>query len=266
MLTIGVVYMVVTLVADIGVLAAEPADPAASRRMSIADVPVESRRRATGGSSTEVRRELLRELLRSPRSSSARAILLIWIICAIFGSGDRAAQPVRAEPRGDQQGAVERAPVRDRPARPRHVLARDRRRARHPDHRAAGDAARDRARDGDRAGDGLLPRLRRRRARPVRRGVPGAAAGRHRRDRALDPRALEPGDHHRDRARVHAADRAHGPRRGAARARARLRRGRAAARREAACTSCSSRSCPNVFAPIMVEFTVRLGVRDLHGR
>jgi peptide/nickel transport system permease protein len=53
--------------------------------MSIVDVPVESAAALQAGRS-EVRRELLRELLRSPMFLIGATVLLIWIICAIFGS------------------------------------------------------------------------------------------------------------------------------------------------------------------------------------
>jgi peptide/nickel transport system permease protein len=53
--------------------------------MSIADVPVESRGALAAGR-TEVRRELLRELLHSKTFLVGATILSIWIICAIFGS------------------------------------------------------------------------------------------------------------------------------------------------------------------------------------
>ena len=53
--------------------------------MSIADVPVESAGALRAGR-TEVRRELLRELGHSPTFLVGATILLIWIICAIFGS------------------------------------------------------------------------------------------------------------------------------------------------------------------------------------
>ena len=52
--------------------------------MSIADVPVESRGALRAGR-TEVRRELLRELLHSPTFLVGATILTIWVICAIFG-------------------------------------------------------------------------------------------------------------------------------------------------------------------------------------
>jgi peptide/nickel transport system permease protein len=52
--------------------------------MSIVDIPVESAA-ALQASRTEVRRELLRELLRSPMFLIGATVLLIWIICAIFG-------------------------------------------------------------------------------------------------------------------------------------------------------------------------------------
>jgi peptide/nickel transport system permease protein len=52
--------------------------------MSIAEVPVEDVGALQAGRS-EVRGELLRELLRSPMFLIGAVVLLIWIVCAIFG-------------------------------------------------------------------------------------------------------------------------------------------------------------------------------------
>jgi peptide/nickel transport system permease protein len=52
--------------------------------MSIADIPVEDTGALRAGQ-TEVRRELLRELAHSATFIVGSAILLFWIICAIFG-------------------------------------------------------------------------------------------------------------------------------------------------------------------------------------
>ena len=86
----------------------------------------------------------------------------------------------------------------------------------------------------DRAGPrhGLLPRHRRRRAEPPHRGRARAAgrARRHAGDRLARP--VEPHDHPRRRLRVRPGHRAHGARRGAQRARARVRRRGAIAQRE----------------------------------
>ncbi|MGO9907521.1 MAG: ABC transporter permease [Solirubrobacteraceae bacterium] len=53
--------------------------------MSIGTVPVESAAALSAGRS-EVRRELLRELVRSPLFIVGALIVLWWIVCAIFGS------------------------------------------------------------------------------------------------------------------------------------------------------------------------------------
>ena len=53
--------------------------------MSIADIPVEDAGALQAGR-TEIRRELLRELRHSKTFIVGSTILLIWIICAIFGS------------------------------------------------------------------------------------------------------------------------------------------------------------------------------------
>jgi peptide/nickel transport system permease protein len=52
--------------------------------MSIADVPIESAGALQAGR-TEIRRELLRELLRSKTFLIGAIVLLVWIVCAIFG-------------------------------------------------------------------------------------------------------------------------------------------------------------------------------------
>src|SRR5262249_22161825 len=65
-------------------LGSESAHPVARRRMSIADIPVEDAG-ALRASRTEARRELVGELVRSPTFIVGRTILLIWIVCAIFG-------------------------------------------------------------------------------------------------------------------------------------------------------------------------------------
>jgi peptide/nickel transport system permease protein len=52
--------------------------------MSIADIPVEDAG-ALRAAQTDVRRELLRELLHSKTFAVGAIVLLIWIICAIFG-------------------------------------------------------------------------------------------------------------------------------------------------------------------------------------
>jgi peptide/nickel transport system permease protein len=53
--------------------------------VSIVDVPVESAGALEAGRQ-EVRRELVRELLRSPMFLIGAFVLLTWIVCAIFGS------------------------------------------------------------------------------------------------------------------------------------------------------------------------------------
>jgi len=53
--------------------------------MSIVDIPVEDAGALAAGRS-EIRREVFRELLHSPTFIVGAVILLIWIICAIFGS------------------------------------------------------------------------------------------------------------------------------------------------------------------------------------
>jgi peptide/nickel transport system permease protein len=54
--------------------------------VSIGAVPVESAGALSAGGRTEARRELLRELVRSPLFWVGAVILSWWIVCAIFGS------------------------------------------------------------------------------------------------------------------------------------------------------------------------------------
>ncbi len=90
-------------------------------------------------------RDVSRQILRSPTFLIGLVIVAFWVACALFGSALRALRPVRRRTRS----ASTRRPsgdtlVRHRPARPRRLLARHRRRARHPHGRAARDAARHR--------------------------------------------------------------------------------------------------------------------------
>jgi peptide/nickel transport system permease protein len=52
---------------------------------SIADIPIEDAGALQAAGRTEIRREVFRELLRSPTFIVGSIILLIWIVCAIFG-------------------------------------------------------------------------------------------------------------------------------------------------------------------------------------
>ena len=53
---------------------------------SIADIPIEDAGAIQAAGRTEIRREIFRELARSPTFIIGSIVLLIWIICAIFGS------------------------------------------------------------------------------------------------------------------------------------------------------------------------------------
>ena len=185
MLTIGVVYMVVTLVADIVFSLLNPRIRLTGGRMSIVDIPVEDAGALEAGRQRGPRRSCCASCCARRRSWSARSSSLIWIICAIFGSAIAPHSPYAQNLEGINQAPSSAhwfgTDQLGRDMFSRVIVGV----ARHPDHRAAGDAARDGARHGARPVDGLLPRHRRRRARPVRRGVPRAAAGRHRRDRAV---------------------------------------------------------------------------------
>ena len=162
-LTIGVVYMVATLVADMLYSLPESADPLPGRRMSIDVVPVESAGAvAAERTGPSPRGELLREIVRSKTFIVGAIIVGFWIVCAIFGYADRPTRSDRREPHRDQPGALQRTLVRYRSARARHVLARDHGRAQHPHHRPAGGDPQHRARVGTRPCHGVLPRGRRR--------------------------------------------------------------------------------------------------------
>ena len=54
--------------------------------MSIADIPVEDAGALQVAGRSEVRGEVLRQLVRSPTFIVGAIVLLVWIICAIFGS------------------------------------------------------------------------------------------------------------------------------------------------------------------------------------
>src|ERR1700749_4638685 len=53
---------------------------------SIADIPIEDAGAIQAAGRTEIRREIFHELARSPTFIIGSIVLLIWIICAIFGS------------------------------------------------------------------------------------------------------------------------------------------------------------------------------------
>ena len=154
-----------------------PGQPARRPRPTLGDREPGDRRRRTATTRGSPRRERL-ALLGAPSRSSPGAIIVgFWVLCAIFGELLVPQDPLASDPINDLLAPVGGPLVRHGQARPRRLLARHRRRARHPDRRAArprilghGPGHRARARDG------LLPRARRRRAEPDHRGVPGAAA------------------------------------------------------------------------------------------
>ena len=162
------------------------------------------------------RRERLRVLVRSKSFIAGAIIVGFWVICAIFGELLVLQDPLASEPA--QRAAVpeRRLLVRHRPARPRRVLARHRRRAGHHDHRARRDAARHGPRHRARACHRLLPRRRRRRAEPPHRGRSSRCRSCSSASLALVvARPVERHDHHRRRLRLRPDHRAHGARRGA---------------------------------------------------
>ena len=157
----------------------EPADP--TGRGTLMDVighstrapsrPLAARR---GVGAPQARRETLALLLRRPAFIIGNMVIIGWIICAVLGERDHPVRPVQRLRRGSP-AAQRRAPDGHRPAGPRRAVAGHGRLARRPDRRAAGRAARRRRRDAPRSGHGLLPRRRRRRPQPDRRGIPGPA-------------------------------------------------------------------------------------------
>ena len=245
--------LVATLIADILYSRPQPAHPAGDRanerrrHASAGDRRrrPDGRRAAAGDDARMARRERLRAARALEDVHRRRVIVGFWVLCAIFGEllvpqdplADRPAQRRCAPPSA-------RPLVRHRPARPRRVLARHRRRARHPDRRARWPRCSARSL-GTALGlrDRLLPRRRRRRAEPHHRAFL-AHPGRHRRAAgARRARPVEAHGDHRHRPRLRADHRAHGARR---RARASAssstspRRGCATRARR---TSCSRRSC-----------------------
>ena len=75
---IGIIYLLVTLVADILFAASEPADPPGRGRVSVAA--------AAGSEARAARRERLHLLRRSPSVLIGAGILLFWIVCAALGN------------------------------------------------------------------------------------------------------------------------------------------------------------------------------------
>ena len=79
-LVIGTVYLVVTLLADIAVRTAQPANQIPGCRMSSVAAASERSEARTA------RRERFRLLLRSPTFLIGTGVLLFWLACALFGS------------------------------------------------------------------------------------------------------------------------------------------------------------------------------------
>ena len=106
-LTIGVVYMLATLVADLSVLVLESANPLPGSRMSIDVIPVESAGAvAAERTGASPRGELLREIVRSKTFIVGAIIVGFWIICAIFGYAIAPHDPTAENLDRDQQGAL----------------------------------------------------------------------------------------------------------------------------------------------------------------
>ena len=109
------------------------------RRPGIAIVPVLAGRAAPEtslDSQSRVRRETIKQLVHSPTFLIGVGVMLFWVVCAFFGDAIAPHDPI-----DDSLGAGYAARRRRRTGSastswPRRVLARDRRRARHPRGRA----------------------------------------------------------------------------------------------------------------------------------
>ena len=93
-LTIGIVYLVATIIADLDVRAPEPANPVLDAMSSLGDLPVDFQGPippdvappAFVPISSERRDTTLRRLLASKTFVAGALILLFWICAAIFGT------------------------------------------------------------------------------------------------------------------------------------------------------------------------------------
>ena len=187
-------------------------------------------------------------------------IVLFWVLRHLR-PGAGAADPYADDLLHTLAAALGRALVRHRPARPRHLLARHRRRARHP-HRSHRSrrcwrrCRRHRARAADRlrsaawstTWSGALIEV-----------AAGAAADHRGAAGAGGARPVVRDRHRGDRADLHAADRAHGARRRADRARRSTTSPRPSCAAKARSHIMFVEILPNVLPPIVVETTVRLG-------
>ena len=189
-LVVGVVYLVVTLMADILFAAAQPADPTRRRRVT-ESTPLHRGRRRSARHAPRARERLDGSLLRSARASHRHAgASSSGSSARILGDRDHAVRPdLRPDPFPTCRRSTE-LPVRNRQPRPRRLLARARGLAGHPAGRPCCDPHRDRARHGARPHHRLLPRLRRRQGEPAHRRRPGDAADRARGHRRASAREL----------------------------------------------------------------------------
>ena len=210
-------------------------------------------------SARHIRREHLHQLVRSKTFLVGGAMLLFWVVCAVFGGLFEPSDPLtgnflqfNAAPTASHWFGTDylgRDVLSRVIAGSRDILI----------VAPLGDPARHGGRHGHRPGSGLLPWRRRQPRRPAG----GSRAGSSRRDRGVPLRGGARSD---DRVRsslssgscLRCSSPAPCERRSCKSASSTTSRRLVCAAR-VPCTSCSREILPNVLSPILVEFTVRLG-------
>ncbi len=126
-LTIGIVYMVATLLADVTFSLLNPRHPLRAARMSVGAVPVESAGAVSAGRARAFVASVVGQLLHSKLFLVGAAILLFWIICAIFGPAIAPHSPYAQNLEGINQAPSSAHLFGTDQLGPGHVLPRDRR-------------------------------------------------------------------------------------------------------------------------------------------
>ena len=175
-LVIGIVYLVVTLIADLLYAALNPrirlgGDVGMTRRRTTADCPRPLRGAHRPDRAHAAAAPLAERAHRDPR---ARVLDLLRSL----PRPRHAVRPDLRQPVPDEPASRVGLPVRNRYERQGHPLAGARRVPQHPRDRTRGNAHRHGARHGPRSGHGLLPRHRGRRHEPPGGRRPGPAADR----------------------------------------------------------------------------------------